>query len=101
MNDFYEIKDNSIRINLLIVPKSSKNQIAGIINNKLKIKIKSPPVEGAANKELIKFFSKFLKISKSSISIISGEHSKNKIIELSGVTGDKWNKFLSDIKEVI
>jgi len=52
----------------------------------LKIKLKAPPVEGAANKELIKFLSKLLKVSKSDIVIKKGETSKNKEIEISNQT---------------
>ena len=63
-----------------IQPNSSKNQICGLYGEpaRIKIKIQSPPVEGAANKELIKFLSKALKTPKTSIEIIRGETSKNK-----------------------
>ena len=53
------------------------------IDGALKIKLKAPPVDGAANKELIKFLSKKFKIPKTDISIKKGGSSKTKEIEIS------------------
>lgn len=77
---FIHNEENGISVNLYIQPKSSKNQISGIYNNACKIKIKAPPVDGAANKECIKYVSKLLNLPKSSVSIISGHTGKNKKI---------------------
>lgn len=79
---FYEIKDNKVIINIKAQPNSSKNKIAGIYDeNQIKINIKAPAVEGAANKELIKFLSKTFKVPKSEIEI-KGETSKQKKVVL-------------------
>jgi uncharacterized protein (TIGR00251 family) len=87
MNDtkdlaFIREEENGISVDLYIQPKSSKNQISGIYNNACKIKIKAPPVDGAANKECIKYVSKLMNLPKSSVSIISGHTGKNKKIYL-------------------
>jgi len=63
-------------------PASSKNVIVGIFDNTLKIKIKAPAVDGAANKELVKFLSKQFKVPKSKIIFVSGETQKLKHIRL-------------------
>jgi len=47
-----------------------------------KIKLAAPPVDGEANKELIKFFAKHYKVAKSSVSIIKGKKSKYKVVEI-------------------
>ena len=79
---FYQIKDDKVIINIKAQPNSSKNKIVGIYDeDKLKINIKAPAVEGAANKELIKFLSKEFKIPKSEIAI-KGETSKRKQVIL-------------------
>ena len=79
---WYEIKDNYVIINVKAIPNSSKNIIAEVLNDHIKIKIKAPAVEGAANKELVKFFSKEFKVSKSDIDFIGGMTSKRKKIKL-------------------
>ncbi len=70
-----------------VLPRSSKSEIVGEHDGDLKVKLSSPPVDGKANKELIKILSKELKIVKSNIEIISGETSKTKQIKIR--TSDK------------
>lgn len=79
---WYEIKDGYIIINVKAIPNSSKNVIAEVLEDQIKVKIKAPAVEGAANKELVKFFSKEFKVSKSDIEFIGGMTSKRKRIKL-------------------
>jgi len=94
---FYQIKDDKVIINIKAQPNSSKNKIAGIYDeDKLKINIKAPAVEGAANKELIKFLSKEFKIPKSEIAI-KGETSKRKQVILP--MNEKLKIFLEEIKK--
>jgi len=69
-----------------IQPRSSKNQVVGLHNNALKIRLTSPPVDGAANRSCIKFLAKHLGISPSRVSIATGLTGKNKIIRIEGMT---------------
>ena len=69
--------------NLLLIylqPGAHKDEIIGQYGDppRLKIKISAPPIDGAANKALINFLAKTLKLSKSNIEIIRGHTSKNK-----------------------
>lgn len=71
------------QIKIKLLPRSSINQIMETDETgELKIKIKSPPVDGEANDELIRFLNKEWNIPKSNIKIIKGEKSKHKIIEI-------------------
>lgn len=81
MIDFTEHHD-SIIFNVRVIPRSSKSEIVGEYDGNLKVKLTSPPVDGKANKELIKLLSKELKTAKSDIKIVSGETSKSKRIEI-------------------
>ena len=74
--------DKGIIISVKVIPGSSKSEISEIIDGVLKIKLNSPPIEGKANKECIEVISKFLKLPKSSIEIVSGTKSKNKSVLL-------------------
>jgi len=75
-------KPEGLIFKILVQPKSSKNQIVGLHGDALKIKITSPPVEGAANQMCIKFLSKSLGIPKAYLEIISGQTSRTKSILL-------------------
>ncbi|WP_200763415.1 DUF167 domain-containing protein [Nitrosophilus alvini] len=79
---WYEIIGDEILFYIKAQPNSSRNEFAGIYDDSLKVKIKAPAVEGAANKELVKFLSKSFKIPKSSIEFLGGETSKRKKIKM-------------------
>ncbi len=74
-----------IQFSAAIVPRASKNEITGEMNGALKIRLTSPPVEGAANKACIKFLAKRLGVSVSRVDIVGGLTSKNKIIRVEGM----------------
>lgn len=69
-------------MSVYIQPNSSKNEFCGEYNGTLKIKIASPAVDGKANKELINFLAKYLKLKKSLINIKRGETSRHKVLEI-------------------
>jgi hypothetical protein len=74
-----------VEISLHVLPNAPKSQIVGTHNNKLKIKIKAPPVDGKANEAIVAFFSEYLGIAKSQINVDKGEKSKSKTILIRGV----------------
>ena len=79
---FYEIRDGKVSLRVKAQPAASKNEFCGLYgDDALKIRIKAPAVEGAANKELTKFLSKNFKVSRSEIIFKSGQNSKVKIVE--------------------
>lgn len=73
---------NEIIVKIRVVARASKSEIIGEIDGALKVKVKSPPVDGAANTELVRLFAETLKLPKSSISIISGSSSRSKRIKI-------------------
>ena len=75
----YSIEDGVVTLNIKAQPASSKNEFSGLYGeDALKVRVKAAAVEGAANKELVKFLSKSFKVAKSDIHFKSGETSKIK-----------------------
>lgn len=89
-------KDSAVIFNLRIVPNSSKSEILGEFDGSLKIKIAAPPVDGAANAELIKFLAKKLGVPKSAVEIISGQNSKNKQVKIYNADQSIFSKLLQN-----
>ena len=87
-------KDGAIFFNVKVVPRSSKSEIVGELGGALKIKLKSPPVDGAANAELVKLLSKTFGVSKSEIEIVGGQTSKLKQIKISNLKSEKFLQVL-------
>ena len=80
------MNENEIVIDVRVVPRASRTQIVGFIEGVLKVRIAAPPVEGAANTELVKMLAKAFDVSKSSVQIVGGETSKNKRVRITGAS---------------
>ncbi len=79
-----------------VVPKASKSEIVGVEGDCLKIRLKAPPVDGAANKELINMLGKLLKVPKKDIIIKQGHASKRKRVYIVGVGSKEVQKQLAE-----
>jgi uncharacterized protein (TIGR00251 family) len=67
-------------VKIFVQPRSSRNSVEGPHGDALKIKLKAPPVDGAANKMCIEFLSKLSRVPKSTLEVISGHSSRTKRI---------------------
>ncbi|MCL2025912.1 MAG: DUF167 domain-containing protein [Leptospirales bacterium] len=72
-------------IKITVTPKSSKSLIS-VEDGHVRIKLQSPPTNGKANEECIRLFAKVLDLPKSSINIVRGEKSRQKLISLNGIS---------------
>ena len=77
-----------MKLALKVTPGARKNEILGWeddypqVGRVLKVKIAAPPVEGKANKEIIAFLSKTLKVTKSTIEVVHGTSGRIKLVEI-------------------
>lgn len=86
-----------IRFPVSLQPRASRNEISGLHDGALKIRLTAPPVEGAANRTCIKFLAKTLGTRPSMITIVSGLTSRNKIIEIEGMDAAAFSMKLSSL----
>lgn len=75
----------SVRIDVYVQPRASKSSAVGLHDGLIKIRLAAPPVDGAANAELVRFVAERLGVSKSKVKIVSGETSRRKRLEIDGV----------------
>jgi uncharacterized protein (TIGR00251 family) len=73
---------DGIILNLHIQPRASKCEVCGIQGDALKIRLTSPPVDGAANKLCREFLAELFHVSKSAVEILSGETSRHKRVKI-------------------
>ena len=78
--------EDGVRFAVHVQPRARSNQVCGVHGQAIKVRLVAPPVEGAANKALVKFLSGQLGVPKSHVSIIHGETSRHKVVEVLGVT---------------
>ena len=74
----YSEKDGSVTFQVYVVPRASRSEIVGEYNGALRVRLAAPPVDGAANRELIVVLAKALHVSRSVVTIDSGHTSKTK-----------------------
>ena len=72
-----------------IHPRARKNAVTGEVGDVLKVSLTAPPVDGRANEACIDFFSNLLKVPRSSVTIASGESSRNKIVRVGGLSAEQ------------
>lgn len=69
-----------------VVPRARRTEVSGRHGGIVKIKLAAPPVDGAANDELIRFVAKCVGVPRSAVTIASGATSRRKTIAVDGVT---------------
>ena len=74
--------DDGILIPVQVVPRASRTGIDGEVEGALRVRLAAPPVEGAANRELIEFLSKRLRLPKRDLTLETGERSKRKAVRV-------------------
>jgi uncharacterized protein len=67
-------------------PRAKKNAITGMVGEVYKLSLTAPALEGRANQACVEFFAELFKVPRSSVTIASGERSRNKVIRVDGVT---------------
>jgi len=77
---------NSISFQVRVQPHASKDEVTGEMGGAMKVRLRAPAMEGRANEALVEFLAELLKTSRSAVSILSGERSRVKRIEIRGVT---------------
>jgi uncharacterized protein (TIGR00251 family) len=79
---------DGVIIDVRVVPRARKSEIAGTRGGALLVRLNAPPVDGAANAELIDVLAAKLQVTKRSLSIVSGETSRQKRVQVTGLDID-------------
>ena len=78
-------KDRTLTFTVIAAPRASRSEIVGEHDGALKVRIAAKPVEGAANRELQRLLAKIFKLPQNAVEIVSGAHSKRKVVRIDGV----------------
>jgi uncharacterized protein (TIGR00251 family) len=78
--------DGRVRFSVRVQPRASRDELAGVYGDAIKIRLAAPPVDGAANDALVNFLSSIFAVPRRAITILGGETSRSKVIEIEGLT---------------
>ena len=80
-----ESTDNGVILTVRVIPRAATSGVAGMRADALLVRLHAPPVEGAANAELIEVIASALKVPKRAVTIASGERSRVKRVRVAGI----------------
>lgn len=80
------VTDDGVSIRIAAQPNARRNEIVGLHGDALKIKVASPPVEGAANAALVEFLAELLGVPRRAVELAKGATGRQKIIHIKGVS---------------
>ncbi len=84
-------------IEIYVQPRASRNELAGIHEDTLKVRLTAPPVEGEANKECLRFLAKVFGVPKAHLEIVQGHKSRRKTILVRGVLPEVLQNILKQV----
>lgn len=79
-----EQREGAVRIPVRAQPRASRDEIVGEHGGALKVRLAAPPVDGAANRALIRLLAKRVGVPASAVSVVAGGTSRNKVVEVAG-----------------
>ena len=91
-------KAGSVTFKVRIQPRASRNELVGEYGDALKLRITAPPVDGKANELCCRFLADLLDVPLSSVEIVSGESSRDKMISVRAITSDQVRRKLAPSK---
>lgn len=95
MIDYLE-KDGALIFKVLVVPRASRSEIVGEHNAALRVRLAAPPVDGAANDELIRVVAQAFGVRKGAVEITAGQTSKRKQLRVRGASLAKLRQLLEE-----
>ena len=75
-----------MRVRLYVQPGAKKTELSGTFNNMVKLRVAAPPVDGAANAEVVRFVASLLGLPKKGVILVNGEKSRTKTLEFDDVS---------------
>jgi len=91
---WYRVTEGGVLVKVKVVPRSSKPGIQGVEGDHLRVRLKAPPVEGKANRELVEVLAKALGVSKGLVEIAKGHKSRIKEVLISNLRPEKLEGLL-------
>jgi uncharacterized protein (TIGR00251 family) len=73
------------RVALRVQPRASRNEVAGLHGDTLKVRLAAPPVDGAANEALVRYLAEILAVPRAAVTLVGGHSSRSKAVQVSGL----------------
>jgi uncharacterized protein (TIGR00251 family) len=81
-------REGGVRFEVLAKPRSRTSRVAGVRESALVVQLAAPPVDGAANAELVETLAAALSVPRRDVVLVRGESARNKLVEVRGLAVD-------------
>jgi uncharacterized protein (TIGR00251 family) len=78
-----------VRLRLRVQPRSSREEVVGIAGDAIRIRLRAPPVDGAANEALVRFLALRLEVPRSAVALVSGLTGRAKLVDVAGRSAEE------------
>ena len=83
-----------VRLQLRVQPRASREEVAGVAGDAIRVRLTAPPVEGAANEALVRFLAARLAVSRAAVALVSGHTGRTKVVEVAGLSAEEASRLL-------
>ena len=94
MSEWLLAAPDGVSILVAASPRASRTEVAGIAGGRLRVRVAAPPVEGAANEELVRFLARSLGVPRSAVAVTAGAAGRRKTVVIRGVTAAAAQRLL-------
>ena len=88
-------KDGTVTFAVSVQPRASRSEVVGEVAGALKVRLAAPPVDGAANEELLRLLAKVFGVGRGDVEIVTGTRGRQKVVRVSGTTAVECERNLS------
>ena len=92
-----DAKNGLVRFSVHIQPRASRNEIAGLYGEALKVRVTAPAIKGAANALLIEFLADRLGVGRAAVRIVTGQHARSKLVEVVGIDAERVRRLVAGV----
>ena len=78
-----------VRLHLRVQPRASRDEVAGVAGDHIRVRLTAPPVDGAANEALVRFLADRLDLSRSAVTLVLGHGGRTKVAEVAGLSAEE------------
>ena len=96
--DWLAAVPGGVRIHVAAAPRAARTEVAGIAEGRLRVRVAAPPVEGAANEELVRFLARALGVPKHAVAVTAGAAGRRKTVVIRGVNAAAAQDLLAVVR---
>jgi uncharacterized protein (TIGR00251 family) len=84
-----------MELRVRVTARASRDELAGLRDGVLHVRVSAPPVDGRANQAVCRLIARALKVGRTSVTVTRGERSRDKVVEIEGVTPEAVRRALA------